>query len=1054
MKSPAKKPSARPGSELTKTIHVRGAREHNLKNVDLEIPRDALVVFTGLSGSGKSSLAFDTIYAEGQRRYVESLSAYARQFLEMMQKPDVDHIDGLSPAISIEQKTTSKNPRSTVGTVTEIYDYLRLLFARVGVPYSPATGLPIESQTVAQMVDRVLALPEGTRLLILAPVVRGRKGEYRKEIAEWQKKGYQRIKVNGTVYEIGDAPKLDKKYKHDIDVVVDRIVVKKDLGTRLADSFEQALKLSDSLAVAEYVDRPLSVPSARKRGEGQGEGQQQAPTPSKSAKKNPPLDGEGGDEGARWGDAAREKPMSSPHSQPLPARGRGDDERSVLQNKNETHERIVFSARFACPVSGFTIDEIEPRLFSFNAPAGACPTCDGLGSELRFEPDLVVPDGSLSLEKGAVYPWAKTGVSSPYYEQTLESLAKHYKVSMKTPWERLPKHVQLAILYGSGDEDIVFTYWDGTRNYSTEKPFEGVIGNIQRRFKETDSDWVREELSRYQGAHPCEACGGYRLKPQALAVKIGGKHIGEVCDLSIKAANIWFEEIPKTFTKQQTEIAMRILKEIRDRLKFLNDVGLTYLTLSRASGTLSGGESQRIRLASQIGSGLTGVLYVLDEPSIGLHQRDNDRLLETLKHLRDIGNTVIVVEHDEDAIMNADHVVDIGPGAGIHGGKIIAQGTPQDIMDHPESLTGEYLSGVRYVPIPKRRRAPDPSKMLTVVGARANNLQNVTASIPVGLFTCITGVSGGGKSTLLIDTLFKAVARKLNNAKDHPGEHDKITGIEHFDKIIDIDQSPIGRTPRSNPATYTGAFTPIREWFAGLPEAKTRGYEPGRFSFNVKGGRCEVCQGDGVIKIEMHFLPDVYVTCEECKGKRYNRETLAVTFKDKSIADVLDMTVEEGAEFFKAVPSIRDKLETLARVGLDYIHIGQQATTLSGGEAQRIKLSKELSRRATRRTLYILDEPTTGLHFHDVAKLLEVLHELSDAGNTVVVIEHNLEVIKTADWIIDLGPEGGDGGGRIVAAGTPEDVAKAKESYTGQYLKPVLARRGKVAGGGKKQAAE
>jgi excinuclease ABC subunit A len=1019
MKSPTKKLAARPGSELMKTIHVRGAREHNLKNVDLEIPRDALVVFTGLSGSGKSSLAFDTIYAEGQRRYVESLSAYARQFLEMMQKPDVDHIDGLSPAISIEQKTTSKNPRSTVGTVTEIYDYLRLLFARVGVPYSPATGLPIESQTVSQMVDRVLALPEGARLLLLSPVVRGRKGEYRKEIAEWQKKGYQRLKINGTVYDIGDAPKLDKKYKHDIDVVVDRIVVKKDLGTRLADSFEQALKLSDGLAITEFVDRPLNSPSPRKRGEGQGEGQQQ--NEKQAATPNPIKDGE-------------------------------REQRGILQNKNETHERIMFSQRFACPVSGFTIDEIEPRLFSFNAPAGACPTCDGLGSELRFEPDLVVPDSTLSLEKGAIYPWAKTGVSSPYYEQTLESLAKHYKVSMKTPWERLPKHVQLALLYGSGDEDIVFTYWDGTRNYSTEKPFEGVIGNITRRFKETDSDWVREELSRYQAAHPCDACGGYRLKPQALAVKIGGKHIGEVCDLSIKVANEWFAEIPKTFSKQQSEIATRILKEIRDRLKFLNDVGLQYLTLSRSSGTLSGGESQRIRLASQIGSGLTGVLYVLDEPSIGLHQKDNDRLLGTLKHLRDIGNTVIVVEHDEDAIMTADHIVDIGPGAGIHGGRVIAQGSPSDIMEAAESLTGEYLSGVRYVPIPKKRRAPDPKKMLTVTGARSNNLKDVTASIPVGLLTCITGVSGGGKSTLLIDTIFKAVARKLNNAKDHPGEHDKITGIENFDKIIDIDQSPIGRTPRSNPATYTGAFTPIREWFAGLPEAKTRGYEPGRFSFNVKGGRCEVCQGDGVIKIEMHFLPDVYVTCEECKGKRYNRETLAVTFKEKSIADVLDMTVEEGAEFFKAVPSIRDKLETLARVGLGYIKIGQQATTLSGGEAQRIKLSKELSRRATGRTLYILDEPTTGLHFHDVAKLLEVLHELADAGNTVVVIEHNLEVIKTADWIVDLGPEGGDGGGTIVAAGTPEDIVKVKESYTGQYLKPVLARR--AAAGSTKESRD
>jgi excinuclease ABC subunit A len=849
-------------------------------------------------------------------------------------------------------------------------------------------------------------------------VVRSRKGEYRKEIAEWQKKGYQRLKINGTVYDIGDAPKLDKKYKHDIDVVVDRIVVKKDLGTRLADSFEQALKLSDGLAIAEFVDKPLSISSPRKRGEGQGEGQQHT-----------------------------DKQAATPHPNPLPMKDGEREQRAVLQNKNETHERIMFSQRFACPVSGFTIEEIEPRLFSFNAPAGACPTCDGLGSELRFEPDLVVPDSTLSLEKGAIYPWAKTGVSSPYYEQTLESLAKHYKVSMKTPWERLPKHVQLAILYGSGDEDIVFTYWDGTRNYSTEKPFEGVIGNVARRFKETDSDWVREELSRYQAAHPCEACGGYRLKPQALAVKVGGKHIGEVGDLSIKSANEWFADVPKTFTKQQSEIATRILKEIRDRLKFLNDVGLQYLTLSRASGTLSGGESQRIRLASQIGSGLTGVLYVLDEPSIGLHQRDNDRLLDTLKHLRDIGNTVIVVEHDEDAIMTADHIVDIGPGAGIHGGRVIAQGSPADIMESPESITGEYLSGVRFVPTPKKRRAPDTKKLLTVTGARSNNLKNVTASIPVGLFTCITGVSGGGKSTLLIDTLFKAVARKLNNAKDHPGEHDKITGIEHFDKIIDIDQSPIGRTPRSNPATYTGAFTPIREWFAGLPEAKTRGYEPGRFSFNVKGGRCEVCQGDGVIKIEMHFLPDVYVTCEECKGKRYNRETLAVTFKEKSIADVLDMTVEEGAEFFKAVPSIRDKLETLARVGLGYIKIGQQATTLSGGEAQRIKLSKELSRRATGRTLYILDEPTTGLHFHDVAKLLEVLHELADAGNTVVVIEHNLEVIKTADWIVDLGPEGGDGGGTIVAAGTPEDVVKTKESYTGQYLKPVLARSKSAPGG-------
>ncbi len=1015
--SKASKPAAR---EAGKTIHVRGAREHNLKNIDLEIPRDALIVFTGLSGSGKSSLAFDTIYAEGQRRYVESLSAYARQFLEMMQKPDVDHIDGLSPAISIEQKTTSKNPRSTVGTVTEIYDYLRLLFARVGVPYSPATGLPIESQTVTQMVDRVLALPEGTRLYLLAPIVRGRKGEYRKELAELMKKGFQRVKINGSFYEIADAPKLDKKYKHDIDVVVDRIVVRPDVATRAADSFETALELADGIAIAEFADKPLASSSPR-ASSARGEGRRQAPTPEQEA---------------------------APHPSSLPASA----EREILRNKNETHERITFSARFACPVSGFTIDEIEPRLFSFNAPAGACPKCDGLGTEMRFEADLVVPDHSLSLKQGAVYPWAKTGSSSPYYEQTLEALARHFKVSMTTPWEKLPAKVQQAILYGTGEEEVDFVYEDGVRRYTNRKPFEGVIGNIERRFRETESDWVREELSRYQGSHPCDACGGYRLKPQALAVKVGGKHIGEVTDLSIRAANQWFAELPKTFSKKQNEIATRILKEIRERLQFLVDVGLDYLTLSRASGTLSGGESQRIRLASQIGSGLTGVLYVLDEPSIGLHQRDNARLLETLKHLRDLGNTVIVVEHDEDAILSADHVVDIGPGAGIHGGNIVAQGTPDYIMASAESITGQYLTGVRQIPMPRVRRKRDPDKALTVVGARANNLKNLTAQVPLGLFTCITGVSGGGKSTLLIDTLYKAVARRLNNAREHPGEHERIDGLEHLDKVIDIDQSPIGRTPRSNPATYTGAFTPIREWFAGLPEAKARGYQPGRFSFNVKGGRCEACQGDGVIKIEMHFLPDVYVTCDQCKGKRYNRETLEVKFKDKSIADVLDMTVEEGAEFFKAVPSIRDKLETLARVGLGYIHIGQQATTLSGGEAQRIKLAKELSRRATGRTLYILDEPTTGLHFHDVAKLLEVLHELADAGNTVVVIEHNLEVIKTADWIIDLGPEGGDGGGRIVAEGTPEQVAAVKESYTGQYLKELLGRRSNARG--KRQAAE
>jgi excinuclease ABC subunit A len=1000
----------------SKSIHVRGAREHNLKNVDLEIPRDALIVFTGLSGSGKSSLAFDTIYAEGQRRYVESLSAYARQFLEMMQKPDVDHIDGLSPAISIEQKTTSKNPRSTVGTVTEIYDYLRLLFARVGVPYSPATGLPIESQTVQQMVDRVLTLPEGMRLYLLAPIVRGRKGEYRKELAELQKKGFQRVKINGQFYEIADAPKLDKKYKHDIDVVVDRLVVRKDVGTRLADSIETALELADGIAIAEFADRPLT---------GGGRSAKGKATPTAQAA------GASADAGGAAAGAERDE--------------------GVLRNKNETHERIVFSARFACPVSGFSIDEIEPRLFSFNAPAGACPKCDGLGTELRFEAELVVPDPTLSLKQGAVYPWAKTGSTSPYYEQTLASLAKHFKIPMTTPWEKLPKKAQQGILFGTQDEEVEFVYEDGARKYRNSKPFEGVINNIERRFRETDSDWVREELSRYQMAHPCDACSGYRLKPQALAVKIDALNIGQVTDMSIRAANAWFAELPKKLSKKQNEIATRILKEIRERLQFLVDVGLDYLTLSRSSGTLSGGESQRIRLASQIGSGLTGVLYVLDEPSIGLHQRDNARLLETLKHLRDIGNTVIVVEHDEDAILSADHVVDIGPGAGIHGGHIVAQGTPEEVMANPNSITGQYLTGVRQIPSPARRR-PRNDKALKVIGARANNLKNVTAEIPLGLLTCITGVSGGGKSTLLIDTLYKAVARRLSNAREYPGEHDRIEGLEHLDKVIDIDQSPIGRTPRSNPATYTGAFTPIREWYAGLPEAKARGYQPGRFSFNVKGGRCEACQGDGVIKIEMHFLPDVYVTCDVCKGKRYNRETLEVRFKDKSVADVLDMTVEEGAEFFKAVPSIRDKLETLARVGLGYIHIGQQATTLSGGEAQRIKLAKELSRRATGRTLYILDEPTTGLHFHDVAKLLEVLHELADAGNTVVVIEHNLEVIKTADWIIDMGPEGGDGGGSIVAQGTPEDVAKVKESYTGQYLKELLGRRTTLRA--KREAAE
>jgi excinuclease ABC subunit A len=1008
-----------------RVIAIRGAREHNLKNVDLDIPRDRLVVFTGLSGSGKSSLAFDTIYAEGQRRYVESLSAYARQFLEMMQKPDVDQIDGLSPAISIEQKTTSRNPRSTVGTVTEIHDYMRLLWARVGVPYSPATGLPIESQTVSQMVDRIKALPEGTRLYLLAPVVRGRKGEYRKELADFMKKGYQRVKVDGTFYEIAEVPALDKKFTHDIDVVVDRLVVRPDIATRLADSLEQALKLADGLAVAELAD-PLP-------------GAQSAPIP-------PPRAGE---EVARSATGEGKKRSSTERMDT--ALSEGKKETKLTAAAASDARRLVFSEKFACPVSGFTIPEIEPRLFSFNNPFGACPKCGGLGVEQHIDADLVIPDKERTLRKGAIAPWAKS--SSPYYTQTLSALGKHYKFTLDTKWKDLPKKTQDAILYGSGDTEIRFSYDDGMRAYETKRPFEGVITNLERRYKETDSDWAREEIARYFTDVPCEVCYGYRLKPEALCVKIAEKHIGEISDLSVKAAAVWFGDLPGNLNAKQNEIAGRILKEIRARLKFLVDVGLDYLTLARASGTLSGGESQRIRLASQIGSGLTGVLYVLDEPSIGLHQRDNARLLDTLKRLRDLGNTVIVVEHDEDAIRIADYVVDVGPGAGVHGGQIVAEGTPMDVMSNPRSLTGQYLTGAREIAVPERRPM-NPTRTLKLIGARGNNLKNVTAEIPFGLFTCITGVSGGGKSTLLVDTLYKALARRLNGASEAPAPFDRIEGIEHLDKVIDIDQSPIGRTPRSNPATYTGAFTPIREWFAGLPEAKARGYEPGRFSFNVKGGRCEACQGDGVIKIEMHFLPDVYVTCDVCKGKRYNRETLEVLFKGKSIADVLDMTVEEALEFFKVVPRVRDVLTLLHRVGLDYIHVGQQATTLSGGEAQRVKLAKELSKRATGRTLYILDEPTTGLHFHDVAKLLEVLHELVETGNTVVVIEHNLEVLKTADWIIDLGPEGGDGGGEIVAAGTPEDIVREKRSYTGAFLKPVLARGGESAGGRRRKRIE
>ena len=943
---------------MQKTIHIRGAREHNLKNIDVEMPRDRLVVITGLSGSGKSSLAFDTIYAEGQRRYVESLSAYARQFLELMQKPDVDAIDGLSPAISIEQKTTSRNPRSTVGTVTEIYDYMRLLFARVGIPYSPATGLPIESQTVSQMADRILAMPEGTKLMLLAPIVRGRKGEYRKELQELRKQGFQRVKIDGEIYDIEDAPALNKKLKHDISVVVDRLVVRPDLGNRLADSIETSLKLADGLLFAENVT---------------------------------------------------------------------------------TGDVTIFSSKFACPVSGFTIDEIEPRLFSFNNPYGACPACDGLGENLYFDPQLVVPDEDLSLGEGAIAPWKN--ITSPFYNQTLSALAKAYKASLSRPWKDLDPVFRDAVLNGSGDRDITFSFEDGARSYRNTKPFEGVLPNLERRWKDTESSWMREELSRYQMARPCEVCHGHRLKPEALSIKIGGRHISEVTAFSIRAAGLWFAGLTRELTSKQREIAARILKEINERLGFLNNVGLEYLTLSRASGTLSGGESQRIRLASLIGSGLTGVLYVLDEPSIGLHQRDNDRLLVTLKRLRDLGNTVIVVEHDEDAIRQADYLIDMGPGAGAHGGEVIAAGTPKEVEKCARSITAQYLTGKRSIPVPAERRKGHEGQWIDVINAHGNNLKNVRARFPLGTFTCVTGVSGGGKSTLVIETLYKALARTLNKARDIPSPHDDITGIHHIDKIVDIDQSPIGRTPRSNPATYTGAFTPIRDWFTGLPEAKARGYSAGRFSFNVKGGRCEACEGDGVIKIEMHFLPDVFVTCDTCHGKRYNRETLEVTYREKSIADVLDMTVEEGCEFFQPVPSIRDKLETLKRVGLSYVKIGQSATTLSGGEAQRVKLAKELSRRATGKTLYILDEPTTGLHVEDVRKLLEVLQALVEQGNTVIVIEHNLEVIKTADYIIDLGPEGGDGGGRIVATGTPEDICAVKESYTGKYLTPYLAHK-------------
>ena len=931
-------------------IKIKGAREHNLKNIDINIPKNKLTVITGLSGSGKSSLAFDTIYAEGQRRYVESLSAYARQFLELMKKPDVDSIEGLSPAISIEQKTTSHNPRSTVGTVTEIYDYMRLLWARAGTPYSPATGLPIESQTVSQMVDKIAAFPEGTKLLLLAPIARGKKGEFKKEIESLQKQGYQRIKVDGEIYEIEEVPPLAKTIKHDIEVVVDRIGVKAGIEERLAQSVETALKLSGGLL---YVEDYTSK------------------------------------------------------------------------------ERSIFSSKFACPVSGFTIEEIEPRLFSFNNPFGACPHCDGIGAKLYMDPDLVVPNENLSLSQGAIAPW-NTGKSA-FYTQTVNSLADFLHISTATPWKELPEEAKKIILYGSGNVCVPMYF----SRFMTDKPFEGVIPNMERRFLETDSSWVREEFARYQSAAPCEFCHGKRLKPEALAVKINGFDIMDASELSIKRALEWFSHVEETLTPKKAEIAHRILKEIIERLTFLNNVGLDYLSLSRQSGTLSGGESQRIRLASQIGSGLTGVMYVLDEPSIGLHQRDNDRLLSTLTRLRDIGNTVIVVEHDEDAIRSADYLVDMGPAAGDLGGNVTASGTVAEVLENKNSLTAQYLNGIKKIEVPQKRRKGN-GKFIELKGAKTNNLKNVNVKIPLGTFTCVTGVSGGGKSSLILETLFKALDKELNGSRVPAGRYDSVMGVENIDKIIDIDQSPIGRTPRSNPATYTGLFTNIRDWFAGLPEAKARGYNAGRFSFNVTGGRCEACKGDGVTKIEMHFLPDVYVECDECHGKRFNRETLEIKYRDKSISDVLDMTVDEAYKFFEAIPSIKNRLALLQQVGLGYIHLGQQATTLSGGEAQRIKLSKELSKRATGRTLYILDEPTTGLHFEDINKLLQVLHTLVEHGNTVLVIEHNLDVIKTADYIIDLGPEGGDGGGKIIAKGTPEEVSKVSTSYTARYLKKYL----------------